>query len=172
MSTTKVSAAMQDDIVASDLPAGSIVQVVSASSVAATTGTTLMPSDDTIPQNTEGDEYFTATITPTSATNKLSIICTWAGSSTLAGQSLTMALFQDSTAGALNVQHFVETGANYRGFLVISHFMTTGTVSATTFKIRVGGGSAGTNTMHGYVAGTRLYGGIWASGITITEIQV
>ena len=49
------------------------VQVVNTQTGAVDTGTTAMPCDDTIPQNTEGDEFMTLAITPTSATNKLKI---------------------------------------------------------------------------------------------------
>ena len=50
--------------------------------------------------------------------------------------------------------------------------MTAGTVSATTFKIRVGGAAAGTTTTGGHSTSTRVMGGVVAQSITITEIQV
>jgi hypothetical protein len=51
--------------------AGVPVQVVSMASSVVATGTTIMPLDDTTPQNTEGNQYMTLDITPKSATNKL-----------------------------------------------------------------------------------------------------
>ena len=50
-----------------------LVQVVNTQTGAVATGTTVMPIDDTIPQNTEGDQYMTLAITPTHASNKLLI---------------------------------------------------------------------------------------------------
>ena len=52
---------------------GKVVQVVHVQDGASATGTTTHPIDDTIPQNTEGDEYLTLAITPTNASNKLLI---------------------------------------------------------------------------------------------------
>ena len=51
----------------------SVVQVVNVQSGASATGTTVIPDDDTIPQNDEGDEYLTLAITPKSASNILVI---------------------------------------------------------------------------------------------------
>jgi hypothetical protein len=50
----------------------------------------------------------------------------------------------------------------------MTHYMTAGTTSATTFKVR-GGVNAGTLTFNGEV-GARLFGGVCASSITVTEI--
>jgi hypothetical protein len=79
-------------------------------------------------------------------------------------------LFQDSTANAL------ACAAQYQpaGQLVtinFSHYMTAGTTSATTFKVRAGNGGSGTTTFNGVSAG-RLFGGVISSSITITEIKV
>ena len=66
---------------ARDRADGGVVQVVNTTTGAVATGTTTMPQDDTIPQNTEGDEYMTLAITPKDATNKLKIDVVWHGSS-------------------------------------------------------------------------------------------
>ena len=153
--------------------AGQAVQVVNTQSGAVNTGTTQLPYDDSIPQNTEGDEYMTLAITPKSATNKLMIevVCVIASSFPGAHDALTAALFQDSTANALagisNHLSFV----NEPIILNFKHFMTTGTTSETTFKMRAGSQSAGTTTFNGQSAARRL-GGIIMSSITITEIKV
>jgi hypothetical protein len=145
-----------------------IVQIVNTQTGAVATGTTIIPLDDTIPQNTEGDEYMTLAITPTSATNKLaiSVLAIYAFD---AQAHHAIALFQDTTAGALAVSASVAgsaTGQNVAGKLF--HTMTSGTTSATTFKIRIGADRAGTTTFNG-AAGARKYGGVLASSITITE---
>ena len=54
-----------------NLPSGSVVQVVNKQISSIVSGTTPIPYDDTIPQNTEGVEVFTLAITPKSASNKL-----------------------------------------------------------------------------------------------------
>lgn len=150
---------------------GSVVQVVNFQTGAMATGTTILPFDDTIPQITEGDQYMTLAITPTSATNKLKIEIVFNGT-TSAGYPMTAALFQDSTAGALAASSFFESAANNEPHQVIfTHYMTAGTTSATTFRIRAGAGNTATTTFNG-TSGGRQLGGVYASSITITEIKV
>lgn len=149
---------------------GKVVQVVNTQTGAVATGTTVIPFDNSIPQNTEGDEYMTLAITPTSATNKLKIDVVFFGTSSQTNW-ITVALFQDSTANALaafaNFQVTVTAGNNS----VFSHYMTAGTTSSTTFKVRAGrdASAAGTVTFNGQ-SGGRIFGGVMASSITITEI--
>ena len=144
-----------------------VIQVVNTQDGAVATGSTAIPDDDTIPQNTEGVEYMTLAITPTSATSKLRIDVTVEGSNSNASR-VAYALFQDSTADALAVVSTYQKGdAQNPTPATFSHTMTSGTTSATTFKVRVGGTFA-TFTFNG-TGGGRKYGGVAASSITITE---
>ena len=77
-----------------------VVQVVNVTDGAVATGTTVMAFDDTIPQNTEGDEYMSLAITPKSTTNILKIEVV-ANSAATAGTTAIVGLFQDSTDDAL-----------------------------------------------------------------------
>lgn len=157
---------------ASNALAGSVVQVVNTQTGAVSTGTTTIPLDDTIPQNTEGDQYMTLAVTPTSATNKLRITVVAVAANDVAGGTLIAALFQDSTANALAAVSQGFSDANNRGVnLKLEHYMTAGTTSATTFKVRIGCSAAGTTTFNGR-NGARLFGGVAASSITIEEIKV
>lgn len=151
---------------------GSIIQSVSTQTGAAATGSSVIPNDDTIPQITEGDEYMTLAITPSNASNILEIIATIACVATSAGSfnAMTTALFQDATTGALAVTHSESTGANHGTNAVLSHRMTAGTTSSTTFRIRIGCESSGTTTFNGS-AGARIMGGVLASSIRIKEIK-
>lgn len=153
-----------------DLAAGTIVQVVSVQDGTVATGTTTLPNDNTIPQNTEGDEYMTLAITPTSATNKLLIEVTWFGASGAAG-TLTTALFQDTTANALAAVGDSKAATNEVLTNTFSHYMTSGTTSTITFKVRAGSNNAGTITFNGSSA-TIDYGGVAASSIRIWEISI
>jgi len=155
-------------IVAGAVPDGSVVQVVNTQDGAVATGTTTLPNDDTIPQNTEGDEYMTLAITPASTTNKLLITVTIVLNHS-AVEQLAAALFQDTTVNALKAVQGSAQATDKLAVLTFSHFMTAGTVAATTFKVRAGSSVAGTTTFNG--DGTRLYGGVMGSSITITEIQ-
>jgi len=134
------------------------------------TGTTQMPSDDSIPQNTEGDEYMTLSITPNSATSKLKIEVVGYLQESIGGNTkLTLALFQDSIANALACVFSFNGTTNSEPPITFTHFMTSGTTSATTFKVRAGANNAGTTTFNGS-SGARKYGGVLASSVTITEI--
>lgn len=153
---------------------GLVIQSVSSTSSAVATGSTTIPYDDTIPQNTEGDQYFSLAITPTNSSNILEImvVMNLYNSSASAG-SMCVALFQDSTANALacrasNISQNVSTS---HSVISLYYTMTAGTTSSTTFKVRAGHSQAGTTTLNGN-GGNRKYGGVLYSGIWIREIQV
>jgi hypothetical protein len=150
---------------------GSTVQVVNVLDTAVATGTTTIPEDDTIPQNTEGDEYMTLAITPTSSSNKLLIEVVVFVSHSAANAPKHAALFQDSTANALATGSHFEDTAGGATPVVFSYYMTAGTTSSTTFKVSAGSNLAGTTTFNG-LTGSRLFGGTYTSSITITEIEV
>jgi len=155
-----------------NMPAGSIVQVVNFQTGAFATGSTAIPYDDTIPQNTEGDQYMSLSITPTSATNKLRITVTLVGGeATNTSDKFTVALFQDSTVNALAAVTGTNVSAAHPCATTFSHHTTSGTTSATTFKVRAGNDVAFPFNFNGN-AGARLMGGVMASSITIEEIKV
>lgn len=148
---------------------GHVVQMVNTTTGALATGTTTIPFDDTIPQNTEGDQYMSLSITPKAAANLLKIDVVWNGTNSAASR-FTVALFQDSTANALAAAvDQIDSAGNSRQ-VVFTYWMAAGTTSSTTFKVRAGANNPGTTTFNGQ-GGTRLYGGVMASSITITEIQ-
>ena len=147
------------------LAVGITVQMVSVSSTADTTGTTVLPVDNTIPQNTEGIEVMTLAITPKSATNILVIEAFGLLGSSVAN-NLGMALFQDSTANALVATNHFQSQSAGDVNLSIMHTMVAGTTSATTFKIRVGGNSAGTTTW-----GNGRYSTLPHGALKITEYK-
>ncbi len=143
-------------------------QVVNFETGSVATGTTVIPLDDTIPQNTEGDQYMSLAITPTNAASTLIIeaVLHLASNSTSA---LIAALFQDATASALASAIVFQDAASNVVEVVIRHKMVAGTTSATTFKVRAGNVGANTTTFNGQTA-ARLFGGSLASSITITEV--
>jgi hypothetical protein len=149
-----------------NMPVGSVLQVVNVQTGAFFTGTTVIPVDNTIPQNTEGTQLFTLDITPTSATSKLKIdivICAGISSSNW----VSIALFQDSTVNALaTMSSYISTsGASVT--VPLTYYMTSGTTSTITFKLRFGP-LASTMGINGTT--TQLFGGSQISSMTITEI--
>ena len=147
-----------------------VAQIQTYATAAVATGTTTIPYDDTIPQNTEGDQYLSVAITPVNANSLLEISFELIITSTQGvGNALIAALFQDSTANALKATfELMEAGNGFVHVLKMTHYMTAGTTSATTFKVRAGGSSAGTATVNGS-ASARLMGGVAASQIAVKE---
>lgn len=154
------------------VPAGSVVQVVNLLYATTTsTAASNMPLDDTIPQITEGGEMFTQSFTPTNASNKLFIDVLINASDGGTGNKMRAALFQDATANALAaVMGVNQYGANFPNQLSLKHYMTAGTTSAITFRIRMGG--AGDTITLNAISGTRVFGGVQNCVMTIMEIKV
>ena len=89
---------------ASAAAGGKILQVVNTSTGALATGTTAHVLDDTIPQNSEGNEVMTLAITPASSSNYL-IIEAQINGAVNSDVRVMAALYQDSTANALAVNY-------------------------------------------------------------------
>jgi hypothetical protein len=151
------------------LPAGTVLQVVNVQTNALATSTVAIPGDNTIPQNTEGTELFTLAITPTSATSKLFIqVNALCGNAS--AQWPTLALFQDSTANALSANTSYQSTGGVASTLSLAYFMTSGTTSSTTFKIRFGTQTTSAMYINGNGGGTRQFGGADTTTMTIMEI--
>lgn len=150
-------------------PAGAVVQVVSTNYSAVATGTTTIPHDDTIPQITEGTEFMTQAITPKSATNILVIEAEMSCSHSANSQRIG-ALFQDATVNALAAKAAYMLTVDNPVIVRVTHTMTAGTTSSTTFRLRGGGDAGGTFTFNG-VSGARKFGGVTLSNIKITEYK-
>ena len=151
-------------------PSQTIVQVIHSTTAgsAGGSGTDLMAFDNTIPQNDEGNEFLTASITPTNASNLLLIeVTAYLASST--GSTIIGALFQDATAGALAAGNFGAPATNIHTSVVLRHYMTAGTTSSTTFKFHAGLNTAGTVYLNTNGTGVD-FGGVMLSRIVITEI--
>lgn len=145
-----------------------LAQTVNTQTGAVATGSTVIPYDDTIPQNTEGDQYMSLAITPTNASSTLEIdVVIHVSSGSAVGQNI-VALFQDSTANALAAVVNQQFASGQPATIAFKHTMTAGTTSATTFKVRAGPVSAATMTFNG-ASGARNMGGVMASSITIKE---
>ena len=150
---------------------GKVKQTVSTMVVSSTSGSTTIPIDDTIPQITEGNEFMTLAITPTSASTKLQIDVQIQITNGTADVHLMTALFQDSTAGALAASSHNANGigSNQHVPMHLSHVMTSGTTSSTTFKVRSGANSG--TTYFNSRSGGREFGGVLTSSIVITEYE-
>ena len=152
------------------LNSGAVQQVAYNEVTAVATGSTVIPKDDTIPQNTEGVQYMTQAITPKASANILVIEFIGEFAFSASATDIIVALFQDSTANALAAVSQRSPGANNNVVVPLKHTMTAGTTSSTTFKIRAGSADAGTTTFNGSSA-ARIFGGVCASVLKITEYK-
>jgi hypothetical protein len=147
--------------------AAKMVQQVYTGTSSLATITGVITVDDSKPQKTEGTELLTLAITPKSASNKLVIEFKSFGSTDFTN-TVTAALFQDTTTDALAAECTVYTNAVFNKSFV-RYTMDAGTTSATTFKIRMGVQS---NNLYvnGYSA-ARYMGGVANTTMTITEYK-
>lgn len=152
--------------------AGSVIGFASATSTTAVNlNTSVIADDNTIPQNTEGTEYFTVSYTPKFASSLLRVSVFLP----LISQEGTVtrfigAIFRDSTADALVVSvgagDLDQSGAPFGVQCVVNATAAT----ATTFKFRYGGStSAGVNI--GYAAGSEKFSTAKVALFTVEEIK-
>jgi len=150
---------------------GKVVQVVNVQSGAVATGTGTISRDASIPQITEGDEYITLAVTPTNASNKLLVqAILLLGNSATVGITACLFNTDNDSSNALAGMTQINGSGDWELCLVINYLVVAGTTSATTFRIRAGGSSAGTTTFNG-VGAAVLHGAAIKSSITITEIS-
>ena len=143
-----------------------VSQTVYSSTGSTVSGTTVIPLDDTVPQNTEGTQVLTASITPKSATSVLEVNVTLqlcnAGAAWLIG-----ALFRDAGVNAVACGSGYASTGNAVYTVSFDYLVIAGSTSLTTFNVRMGS-EAGTYYLNGSSTGRKL-GGAYASSITIKE---
>ena len=146
-----------------------VVQVKNVQDGEMNTGTTTIPIDDTIPQNDEGKEFMTLSITPKSSLSTLQITHVGVYECGTADRNVTCALFQDNISDAIAAISPYRNVSRDREIITLTHTMVAGTTNEITFKIRVGANASSTITFNGS-GGSRHLGGVSASSITIMEI--
>lgn len=150
------------------LPYRQLAQIQTSALGTLATGTGTFSINNTIPTNTNGDQYLSLTITPTNVNSLLEIDVTLFTCNSALTQ-LCAALFQDSTSSALAAGWGAQVGNAQQPVEVsFKHIMPAGTTSPTTFKVRAGGVAAGTTAVNGQ-SGSQVWGGVMASRIAIKE---
>jgi hypothetical protein len=150
---------------------GTSIQIAQNIDGAVATGSTVLPADDSIPQNNEGDQYMSQAITPTSSANLL--LAEFEGQFGISnGNTLGVALFQDSTADALAARAHHDASAGVAYDISLKYAKRAGTASSTTFKVRAGPASAGTLSFNGGAgSATRIFGGVSNSILSVEELM-
>jgi hypothetical protein len=149
---------------------GQEIQRQRTASGAVATGSTILPWDDTIPQSTEGDQYLSQAITPTSAANVLAIEHSGTWSIATATDFLISALFQDAVANALAAVAQRTPATDVPVTVPLGHAVVSGTTVATTFKLRAGNPSGSVTTLNGTAAARKL-GGVMSTFLQVRELM-
>lgn len=149
---------------------GEVVQVQTFITNTGVAASTSIPNDDTIPQNTEGSQIMTISITPTNSSNQL--VITVNGFYSISSDIITTALFQDSTADAIaGTMGYINANTQLDTF-TLQHIMTAGTTSSTTFNVRLGAAAGSAWQFLGSVAAGHKLGAAAVGSIVIAEITV
>lgn len=149
---------------------GKVLQVVKSLVTTKASTTTSIPQDNTIPQNTEGVEFTTLSITPQASDSTLYIDFLVHGSLTNNSTNITLCLFRDSNADALQVSNNTLGTNTELAPLVLKHAETSGTTSAITYKIRFGLNGGGTVYLNSD-NGSDVYSTSQTAIFTITEVS-
>jgi hypothetical protein len=159
------------DTTAADMFTGTILQVQAATPYTSNTDlTTVLPSDNTIPQITEGTEILTLTFTPKHASSSVWV---YVGTGVCAGASgidMAAALFKNSEINAIaaTAMH-VSSAGNYENMPPILYKESPGSVSPVIYSVRVGP-STSSMRLNG-TTGARVFGGVAAWNLWVIEVR-
>jgi hypothetical protein len=131
--------------------------------------TTTIPFDDTIPQNTEGVQIVTASITPKTTNSRIrfrfqgQFVCGSTGINAIA------AVFVNSVANAIKASFNSNSGAGFSNTFYIEGEYLPASTSAQTFAVRVGAQGGQTIRLNGS-ATARTFGGVMGATLVLEEI--
>lgn len=142
-----------------------------------------IPGDDTIPQNTEGAEILTCSITPRYSNSILYVeSLSFVGENTNVLDVIAATLFRDNEVNAIATSfHSAPThsGAPWGSFnfnpIYLMGRVTSGSTNSTIFRLRSSATYAGTGTSTirwNGANGARFYGGTLVTYIRVIEVQV
>ena len=153
-------------IVADDLPAGTVLNAKFYESSTEFVITNVIPFDNTIPQNGEGQQIISGTITPTKSTSKILGIVSLNGDGD--GTSTVVAAFRSLVASAIDATWVKDI--RYSSLVAFQFIDTPATTSSVTYTIRCGPGGAGTLYVNRSDAASVL-GGSNKISLTLLEIN-
>jgi hypothetical protein len=154
-------------VTALKVASGMVVQVVSAEYATYASVTGASPPDDTIPQNTEGTQLVTLSITPSSSASKIVLYGQVYGSTDGNNQAISVAIFRDAQADAIFTANDGIAATTFET-LPFVYVDSPSTASAITYALRFGT----PNTF--YINGsstTRRFGGTAKTVLVAMEIR-
>jgi hypothetical protein len=149
-----------------------IVQMVTTELLTVASTSVTIPTDNSIPQNTEGALLLTRTITPSSTSNSLLFFFEAYSTTSTFDHGTTFALFEDSTANAEFA--CMTTSVTTGGQLPNSwHFIKTApSTSSISYTVRFGPNAVINSYINANQTGTRLFGGVESARLTIFEVAI
>jgi hypothetical protein len=141
-----------------------------SSTAASDSTTTVIPVDNTIPQNTEGKELLTVSITPKNSSNILEVETIIPIGTVSLAAYFTAALFRDSGADAVAIASNWNAGTNQWTPSIIKYRVAAGSTSTTTFKLRFGPSAAGTAYVNQTTTGGDIYSTASIAYLSVKEI--
>lgn len=149
---------------------GQVLQTQIASTTTEFSVTTAIPFDATIPQNTEGDEILTVTITPFYANSKIRVMVSSSGGNNSAGQN-SIAIFKDSDVNAVaaSIVHIVAAGTAESAFNR-TFILDAGDKAERTYSLRMGPASGTLEINRGATTANLFGAGTLQTIMTVEEI--
>jgi hypothetical protein len=154
-----------------DASGGVIVDRAYAEYTTSAALTVQLPYDDTIPQNTEGTQVLSASITPKTTTNRVRARAVLFGGPASTDGQIVAALFRNSGANAIAATTARTLAVPASTTAIVLEFEDVpGSTSSQTYNIRVGHGASGNNAwLNGDNAG-RKFGGAARCTLILEEI--
>lgn len=150
------------------MPGGVIIDRAYAEYTTNANLTTVIPVDDTVPQNTEGTQVLSVSLTPKSTTSRIRLRFQGFFTVDTNGASCTAAVFSSASSSALRASVTSAPQIGYPSPVLLEHEYVPGTTSALTFSVRVGPQS-GTLRLNGGTA-ARMFGGVAGATLIVEEI--
>lgn len=151
---------------------GDRIQFVRSLDGAGASGTTTTPADNTIPQDTEGNQFLTVTITPQSPANvfRIGVVANLAINT---ANSIIGAIHRTGIgdANALMATIVTPNGANFFSQMVMDLMIFATFSSAATYSFRAGDTAAGTTYLNRNTASAALFNGTNYSQMFAEEIM-
>lgn len=150
------------------VPSPVFAQMAKASTAGWSSMSTVIPFDDTKPQNTEGTQILSASITPTSASNYVRVrfyLCLGRQSNT--DPNLVCALFRTGTTDSI---YSVFQGFSDRSLFISGEYVDSpASTSAQTYSLRIGPDTSVSIYLNG--VSSRLLGGASIASLILEEIK-
>ena len=150
---------------------GSIVKSVYSENSAFTSTNAVIPFDDTIPQNTEGIEILSASITPISSSNKIRVrVSLYTGAGVNGSVTGIFSVFRDSISNALFATSKYNAASYQTNHIEFEFYDLPSSVSPITYKVRIGtNASTEPITING--TNSRKFGGVARCTLVLEEIK-